>query len=239
MLLLPLRLALRAPLLVAYAVAPTSVKRIIRADVARWRDVLQWGTGSFLSTFVRLLGPRLREFRNLSYHRLAQGGVPGRVLARLLHSLYVGERTLFLNTHHIGPGLFIQHGFATIVAAERIGANCRINQQVTIGYNLRGLPTIGDDVRISAGAVVLGPVSIGDGAVVGANATVVKDVPPGGIAIGPAAQLLESREGHGGSRSRQNGHVTGAAVQTTSTTGRLARLRVRAVPRLDRSCPLF
>ena len=71
--------------------------------------------------------------------------------------VYPGERTLHLACSDIGPGLFIQHGFATIVAARRVGRNCWINQQVTIGFTRpEDRPTIGDDVFVYAGAKVLG-----------------------------------------------------------------------------------
>jgi len=45
-----------------------------------------------------------------------------------------------------------------VVTAKRIGANAYINQQVTVGYRIDdvGHPVIGDNVRIGAGAKVLG-----------------------------------------------------------------------------------
>lgn len=42
--------------------------------------------------------------------------------------------TLYINTPEIDPRLFIQHGFATNISALKIGSDCWINQQVTIGY---------------------------------------------------------------------------------------------------------
>jgi serine O-acetyltransferase len=84
--------------------------------------------------------------------------------------------------------LFLQHGFSTIVTAESIGANCWINQQVTIGFNDRlELPILEDDVEVYAGAKIIGGVRIGRGARIGANAVVVKDVPPGAVAVGVPA----------------------------------------------------
>ncbi|MCB8837902.1 DapH/DapD/GlmU-related protein [Aurantimonas sp. VKM B-3413] len=52
--------------------------------------------------------------------------------------------------------------------------------------------TIGNDVWIGHGAVILPGITIGDGAVIGANAVVTKDVPPYTIAAGvPAARIRE------------------------------------------------
>jgi len=65
--------------------------------------------------------------------------------------------TLFITTSDIKGGLFIQHGFATIISAASIGENCWINQQVTIGYSDKTeCPHIGNNVHIYAGAKVIG-----------------------------------------------------------------------------------
>lgn len=111
------------------------------------------------------------EFRNLFYYRLPR--------ARFFKFLSRPESTLHIHTANIGPGLFIQHGFATIISAESIGAGCWINQQVSIGYtDATGAPKIGNNVTINAGAKVLGNIVVGDNVKVGANAVVLKNVPP-------------------------------------------------------------
>lgn len=140
------------------------------------------------------LSEATHEYRNLFYHRLARGSLGGKVAGRLLRMVFRPEPTLQLNTPSIGPGLFIQHGVATIVSAESIGANCWINQQVTIGYKAAAegeqlrAPRIGDDATICAGAKVLGDINVGAGATVGANAVVVRDVPAGQVAVGIPAR---------------------------------------------------
>lgn len=117
------------------------------------------------------------EFRNLFYHR---GGAP----AKLCRPLCPAMVTLHIATREIGPGLFIQHGFATIIAAERLGRDCWVNQQVTIGYDgLEGRPAIGDRVRIAPGAKVIGAISIGDDCIVGANGVAVKDLASGSVLV--------------------------------------------------------
>jgi serine O-acetyltransferase len=130
------------------------------------------------------LSGALREFRTLVHFRLRQAPLPLRVVLRML---YRPEPTLTLDADSIGPGLFIQHGFATIIVAESIGSHCWINQQVTVGYDTKGKPTLGNYVRVGAGAVVLGPVTLHDGATVGANATVIHDVGPDETVVAPLA----------------------------------------------------
>lgn len=52
---------------------------------------------------------------------------------------------------------------------------------------------IGEDVWLGAGVVVTGGVSIGDGATIGANAVVVRDIPPGAVAVGVPARVIKER----------------------------------------------
>jgi serine O-acetyltransferase len=99
--------------------------------------------------------------------------------------------TLYIFTTDIAPGLFIQHGFATIISARKIGKNCWINQQVTIGYlNDTDCPTIGENVFIYAGAKIIGKVRVGDNSIVGANAVVIKDVPDNCTVVGVPAYIV-------------------------------------------------
>jgi serine O-acetyltransferase len=74
-----------------------------------------------------------------------------------------------------------------------IGNNCEIAQHVTIGG--RGgyyeVPIIGNDVYIGASATILGPIKIGDGAIIGANAVVLRDVPPHAMVAGVPARIIK------------------------------------------------
>ena len=139
------------------------------------------------SRFAYLAGA-LAEFRTLLHYRLRYAPW---VLRSVLRMLYRPAATLTLEADRIGPGLFIQHGVATFITAESIGRHCWINQQVSIGHNAVGRPTLGDRVRVGAGAVVLGPITLHDGATVGANATVIHDVGPDEIVVAPLATRLE------------------------------------------------
>jgi serine O-acetyltransferase len=130
---------------------------------------------------------RLPEYRNLFYHRLAAS----KLVLLFLHLLCRPFPTLFITTKDIGPGLFLQHGFSTIISARKIGKDCWINQQVTIGYVAEGIgPTLGDNVSVYAGAKVLGNITIGDNSIIGANAVVVKNVPPNCTVVGVPAYIV-------------------------------------------------
>lgn len=87
--------------------------------------------------------------------------------------------------------MYLQHGFATIITAKSIGDNVWINQQMTIGHKGESAPVIGNNVRISCGAKILGGVRIGDNVVVGAGAVVVKDVPSNCVVAGVPAKIIK------------------------------------------------
>ena len=90
-----------------------------------------------------------------------------------------------------GPGLKLLHGVGIVINADTaIGANVTIMQGVTIGGTQRGIPIIEDDVIVCANATVLGNVRLGQGAVVGAGAVVLKDVPANCNVAGNPARLL-------------------------------------------------
>lgn len=95
----------------------------------------------------------------------------------------------------IGPGtLFPHHALGVVIHQDAIiGANCIIEQNVTIGgrSGIPTLPVIGNDVMVGAGAAVLGPVCIGDGVQIGAGAVVVKDVPNNCVVIGIPAKIIK------------------------------------------------
>jgi len=99
----------------------------------------------------------------------------------------------------IGAGLFLPHTSDTVIGAASIGRNVTIFQGVTLGAKELDMnfipasrPVIEDDVIIGAGAKVLGGVRIGRGARIGANAVVLIDVPPGAVAVGVPAQIVNS-----------------------------------------------
>ena len=142
------------------------------------------------SQFAWLAGA-LTEFRTLVHYRLRSAPLAIRLL---MGAIYRPCATLTLEADRIGAGLFIQHGVGTIVSAESIGSHCWINQQVSIGHDGRGRPTIGDRVRVGAGAIVIGPITLHDGATVGVNATVIHDVGPGETVVAPLAAPLKPRD---------------------------------------------
>ena len=159
-------------------------KTIIQYEVKRWMKVLNMHD-EFLFGFLKLM-LFYPEFRNLFYYRL------GHSKARFISFLCPKMNTLFINCPSIGYGLFIQHGFATIIEAKSIGNDCWINQQVTIGFsNESDCPIIGNNVIITAGVKIIGNVKIGNSSIIGANSVVVKDVPENCTVVGIPSYIVK------------------------------------------------
>jgi len=95
----------------------------------------------------------------------------------------------------LGAGLFIDHATGVVIGeTAEVGVDVTLYQGVTLGGTSlehgKRHPTLGDRVTIGAGAKVLGPVTIGDDSRIGANAVVVKAVPPNSVVVGVPGQVI-------------------------------------------------
>jgi serine O-acetyltransferase len=144
----------------------------------------------------------LRALRDYGKAR-ERGGVMGGLESKaavLRHRFWsaVTGAEIPLNASRIAGGLLMPHPNGVVIHPEaKIGPNCLVFQQVTIGTGpVPGVPTLGGCVDVGPGAKILGGVTIGDGAVVGANSVVIHDVPAGAIAVGVPAVIKHTRPRH-------------------------------------------
>ena len=167
-----------------YFLINKSTKLLIKEDFKVWSS---WKSRKYSWFNFLMLFAEYPAYRSVVYMRLGR-------LRIFVNWLFKGQVALYLNhLKHVGPGFLVQHGFATIVNHEYIGRNCKIFQQVTIGYSEDECPTIGDDVTICCGAKVIGGIKIGNDVVIGANAVVVKDIPDHCIVAGIPAKIIKRR----------------------------------------------
>lgn len=158
-----------------------------------WADLVEdmrahlAGSGAPL-TLKAAAGIALRSsgFHCVLIYRLARDcrqrlGLIGRVLSAILFWM---NRHIYgcaiAPTAEIDGGLMLPHPQGIVIGpGASIGSRAWIFQNVTIGGapGREGMPRIGPDARIYAGAVVTGPVKVGWNVMVGANAVVMRDVP--------------------------------------------------------------
>lgn len=120
------------------------------------------------------------------YHKLPVLGYFFRLL-RIFVRIFMGVKI----GGKIGPGFSIGHASSIFINSRVvIGADARINQGVTIADRQGGLPVLGDNVHVSAGAMILGPIRIGDNAHIGANSVVVNEVPDNSTVVGIPARIV-------------------------------------------------
>lgn len=103
----------------------------------------------------------------------------------------------------IGRRFFIDHGSGVVIGeTAEIGDDVLMYQGVVLGgtslEKRKRHPTIGNNVVIGAGAILLGPITVGDEAKVGAGSVVIKPVPAGTTVVGVPGRIAGSK----GSRPR-------------------------------------
>ena len=87
-------------------------------------------------------------------------------------------------------------GMGVVVGeTAEIGDDCLIYHGVTLGAvaNIKGKrhPSVGNNVMLGAGAVLLGDIKVGDKAKIGATAVVLEDIPENSTAVGAPARIIK------------------------------------------------
>ena len=172
--------------------------RTLRCDV---RSVLERDPAARNALEVILLYPGLHAVWG---HRIAHGlwrrgfRLIGRWLSQVMRN-FTG-----IEIHpgaSIGPGFFIDHGMGVVIGeTAEIGRDVTLYHGVTLGGTSlnkgKRHPTIGDRVVVGAGAKVLGAINVGEDTRIGANAVVVKSVPPNTVVVGVPGQNVARTKPH-------------------------------------------
>lgn len=142
-----------------------------------------------------------KGFLGLQVHRVAHLlWCSGRELVAVFLQSRVSE--LFAMDIHpgasIGSGVFIDHATGVVIGETAVvGDDVSILQNVTLGGTGKECgdrhPKIGSGVLLAAGVKVLGNVLVGENAKIGAGAVVLGPVPAGTTAVGVPARVIRSR----------------------------------------------
>ena len=142
---------------------------------------------SMLEIAILYPGPKAVFFHKISHYLYS--------LRLYFVARMISEINRFLTGVEIHPGarvgqrLVIDHGMGIVIGeTAEIGDDCIIFHGVTLGgmhfEPVKRHPTVGNNVMIGTGALILGPIKIGDNCKIGANATITKSVPAGTTVIG-------------------------------------------------------
>ena len=182
------------------AFRPPGVRECLRRDVAKLTRSRS-KPGSMIGTLLTNRGLQSILLYRLS-HALWQRRIPLLPLlftriAQILYGIDIAYQA------DLGPGIVIVHGVGLVIGSEaRIEGDCCLFHGVTLGDRGSewvgsdrpdGHPTVEPGVMFGAGAKILGPIRIGRGSVIGANAVVLKDVPPYSIMAGIPARVVGTR----------------------------------------------
>lgn len=132
-----------------------------------------------------------KPYRNLFYYRIPK--------SMWLRHFVPSYPMFFIDCiEGIGGGCFcLNHPYATVLSARKIGCNFTFSQLTTLGNKRNGrndlVPTIGDNVTLCANVTIVGDVRIGNNVVVGAGSVVVKDIPDNCIVVGNPARIIEKK----------------------------------------------
>ncbi|XXM71417.1 serine O-acetyltransferase [Lysinibacillus sphaericus] len=96
----------------------------------------------------------------------------------------------------LGKGIFIDHGMGVVIGeTAEVGDNVIIYHGSTLGGTGKDVgkrhPTVGNNVVISAGAKVLGPLKIGDNSKIGAGSVVLKNIPENSTVVGIPGRIVK------------------------------------------------
>ena len=117
----------------------------------------------------------------------------------------LGQRTFeiitkseILCTADIGPGFCLAGKGGIIIGAKKIGKECIVFENVTMGMDrLRDLPELGDFVKIGPNSVIYGGIKIGNGVIIKASTVLTKSVPDYSIVKGNPGRLVKTKLPYG------------------------------------------
>ena len=189
-----------------------SVETAPYENLGRMQDLLNLfdaNQGAILRRHMILL--RTTEYHINTGHRLR--ALLWKLRLRRLQNRY--ELHVALNC--CGRGLRIMHlGPILMNGSVTVGENCafHFNTGIVAGGTDDGVPTLGDNIIVGFGAVILGGVHVADGIAIGANAVVNKDFLEPNIAIAgvPARKISDHGTGSWSKGVRDRGGTAGRAL---------------------------
>ncbi|WP_339916551.1 serine acetyltransferase [Yeosuana marina] len=159
-------------------------KHVINQDLKRWSEAknIKKSNSQLLLHFLT----HSSDFRTIFYFRINNS-------LKHIFNIYCRKEpnfTIDISTK-LGGGILTGHPYCTVLNAESIGDDFYVNHLVTIGEVNGKRPTIGNNVSIYTGAIVIGDINIGHNCTIGAGAVVTKSIPNNCVVVGNPSKIIK------------------------------------------------
>lgn len=162
-------------------------KVLIDKDILRWakKRNIKAKNSTLLIQFLSLS----KDFRTIFYFR-NRG-----IISSILNLYCPKDRSFRIDqSTKLQGGILTGHPYCTILNANSIGENFYVNHLVTVGEVEGKRPTIGNNVSIYTGAIVIGDIIIGNNVKIGAGSVVTKNIPNNCTVVGNPARIINSEK---------------------------------------------
>ena len=161
-------------------------------DLKRYKGILN-KKSRFRHDFYFLVVKYLKNLRKCEYYYNS-----GKMIRYFLSSNKKNRLSLklqsFIPINTTGYGLMLYHGNIVINSMSHVGNNCSFHGNNCIGNKGRKdllCPSIGDNVDVGFGSIIIGGITIPNGCEIGANSLVNKDFDKTDLTlIGSPAKIL-------------------------------------------------
>lgn len=165
---------------------------LVKSDLYRYNAQTSWV--ALIKALFTIKGFKFTFWMRLAHY--FHGNKLLFIIPYLFYAYY--KRVLVTDINYraeIGPGFQFFHVFATTFGDQvKIGKNFVLSHGVTIGATKRGdkmgAPTIGDNVYVGPGALIVGKIKIGNNVVIGGHAVVTKDIPDNSVVVGNPGKII-------------------------------------------------
>lgn len=144
--------------------------------------------------FHCVIAYRFSQMAQRQWRRDKLTGFPLKIIALFLQYGSKFVHHVNLEEAEFGPGLYIGHVGTIYVGPTKIGANCSLTHNVTIGIGhsegATGIPSIGDNCWIGTGSVISGAITIGDSVTIANGSILQRSIPDSCLAAGNPARVV-------------------------------------------------
>ncbi len=175
------------------------LKQYLEEDRKNYPALLNFADRLRSALFSTPIGIMIPQYKYLYYLRKAEFAINSKSKFKKILYLYFLRKMSYKTGFQIppnvlGPGVTLFHfGMIVINGKVRIGRNAKFQPNVVIGKKTPngGVPIIGDNFYVCAGARIYGDITIGNNVRIGPNCCLYKSVPDNCVVVGNPAVIVK------------------------------------------------